>query len=64
MAPGILAITLLAHRIKQLALNPGLTNGLILALLLVLLGLSTWFLSRRLRGNHEKKGRDDVTPSP
>jgi len=64
MAPGILAITLLAHRIKQLAINPGLTNGLILALLLVLFGLSSWFLSRRLRGNHEKKAKDEATSSP
>jgi uncharacterized membrane protein YdjX (TVP38/TMEM64 family) len=64
MAPGILAITLLADRIKHLTLEPNMANALALALLLALLGLSAWLLSRRLRGNQQQKGSENGNPQP
>ncbi len=49
MCPGIFGVTLLTDRVKNLFREPDLTSVLSLVLVVIVLGLSAWFLAKRLR---------------
>jgi uncharacterized membrane protein YdjX (TVP38/TMEM64 family) len=60
MSPGIFGVTLLTDRVKNLFREPGLTSILSLLVVVVLLGLSAWFLAKRLKRRVPKEEEADA----
>jgi uncharacterized membrane protein YdjX (TVP38/TMEM64 family) len=57
MSPGILAVTLLTNRVKHVVRNPDVTSIVALALVLLVLGMGAWILSKRLRRTAPQAGK-------